>query len=82
MPQDTEDETRDPSPETPEDRLARAKTRAKLAKQAAQDRANAMTEYTALGEARRAKSAKLKKLRLLKEANSRAAAKLLSKKPK
>jgi len=58
--------------ETPESRAARNETRLKALKQGAKERATATAEYNAIGDARRAKSLKLKSLRLLKLANDRA----------
>jgi hypothetical protein len=61
----------DPARETEERRRARAEMRQQLTLQAEQRRAETRAEYDSVGDDRRARSARLKALRLLKEAKDR-----------
>ena len=65
----------DPARDTEEGRRARAEMKQQLNRQAEQRRAEARAEYDAIGDERRAQSARLKSLRMLKEARERQAAK-------
>jgi len=61
----------DPARETEEGRRARAEMKQQLNQHAEQRRAEARAEYDSVGDDRRARSARLKSLRKLKEAKAR-----------